>query len=286
MCTPMLPSPWGSLPPIDPSGKVVSAMLRPATLVLVGLASAAAIAHALRAPFPASGSNPVLDLIAYHDPALYAVIRVWYYAAPAVAVVLAGSLGLSVWRVWLQPRAGGGGRGHAVRSASVPAGHILGRAAPSHPWRIQLERRLALPSSDLRRDGSAPSCPARRCSCDTCGTWPARDSRMSAFSGERRGDSRPPQRGSPVRAGGDRHRAGRAGLNGRAPRALRCPLPTVRACQAPVILDECPVRDERGSGYDSGARNPDGFRTRPRRRACVLTRVEESPRLVAARRAR
>ena len=86
-------------------------MLKPATLVLVGLASAAAIAHAFRAPFPGVGGNPVLDLIAYHDPGFHTVIRVWYYVAPAVAVVLFGSLGLSVWRVWLQPRAGGGRRG-------------------------------------------------------------------------------------------------------------------------------------------------------------------------------
>ena len=94
-----------------PSGKGVSAMLKPATLVLVGLASAAAIAHAFRAPFSGPGGNPVLDLIAYHDPGFHTVIRVWYHAAPAVAVVLFGSLGLSVWRVWLQPRAGGGRRG-------------------------------------------------------------------------------------------------------------------------------------------------------------------------------
>ncbi len=100
-------APWS----IHPYGKVVTAMLRPATLVLMGLASAAAIAHALWAPFPASGGNPVLDLIAYHDPGFHTVIRVWYYAAPAVAVVLAGSVCLSVWRVWLQPRARGGGRG-------------------------------------------------------------------------------------------------------------------------------------------------------------------------------
>ena len=57
------------------------------------------------------GGNPVLDLIAYHDPGLHTVIRGWYYAAPAVAVVLAGSVCLSVWRVWLQPPARGGGRG-------------------------------------------------------------------------------------------------------------------------------------------------------------------------------
>ena len=63
-------------------------MLKPATLVLVGLASAAAIAHAFRAPFPGMGGNPVLDLIAYHDPGFHTVIR-----------------------VWLEPRAGGGRRG-------------------------------------------------------------------------------------------------------------------------------------------------------------------------------
>ena len=111
MCTPMPPSHGGSLPSMYPSGKGVRAMLKPATLVLVGLASAAAIAQAFRAPFPGPGGNPVLDLIAYHDPGFHTVIRVWYYVAPAVAVVLAGSLGLSVWRVWLQPRAGGGRRG-------------------------------------------------------------------------------------------------------------------------------------------------------------------------------
>ena len=85
-------------------------MKRPVTLILAG-AAVAAIAHAFWAPFPASGGNPVLDLIAYHDPGFHTVIRVWYYAAPAVAVLLFGSLGLSVWRVWLQPRVGSGGRG-------------------------------------------------------------------------------------------------------------------------------------------------------------------------------
>ena len=97
-------------------------MLKPATLVLVGLASAGAIAHAFRAPFPASGGNPVLDLIAYHDPGFHTAIRVWHYAAPAVAVVLFGSLGLSVWRVWLQPRAGGGRPGHVATLARLARG--------------------------------------------------------------------------------------------------------------------------------------------------------------------
>ena len=85
--------------------------MRPATLAIIGTALGAAAGHAFRAPFPGMGGNPVLDLIAYHDPGLHTVIRVWYYAAPAVAVVLAGSVCLSVWRVWLEPRAGGGRRG-------------------------------------------------------------------------------------------------------------------------------------------------------------------------------
>ena len=100
----------GSLPTSDPSRKGVGPM-RPATLAIIGTALGAAAGHAFRAPFPGPGGNPVLDLIAYHDPGFHTAIRVWHYAAPAVAVVLFGSLGLSVWRVWLQPRAGGGGRG-------------------------------------------------------------------------------------------------------------------------------------------------------------------------------
>ena len=85
--------------------------MRPATLAIIGTALGAVAGHAFRAPFPGMGGNPVLDLIAYHDPGLHTVIRVWYYATPAVAVVLAGSLCLSVWRVWLQPPARGRSRG-------------------------------------------------------------------------------------------------------------------------------------------------------------------------------
>ena len=106
-----LPPPsWGRSRAIDPSRKGVGPM-RPATLAIIGTALGAAAGHAFRAPFPGMGGNPVLDLIAYHDPGLHTVIRVWYYAVPAVVVVLAGSVCLSVWRVWLQPPARGGGRG-------------------------------------------------------------------------------------------------------------------------------------------------------------------------------
>ena len=72
-------------------------------LILLGLAVSVAAVRALRSPFPAIRENPVLDLVWVHDPGLHAAIRAWYYAAPAAAVILAGSLLLSVWRVWFAP---------------------------------------------------------------------------------------------------------------------------------------------------------------------------------------
>ena len=111
---------------MDPYGKVDTAMRRPAPLVLGGLAAVAVIARALRAPFPGPGGNPVLDLIAYHDPAFHTATQVWYYAAPGVAVLLAGSLALSVWRVWLQPRVKRGGKGQLPAWPASP-----GDPAPS-----------------------------------------------------------------------------------------------------------------------------------------------------------
>ncbi len=80
--------------------------MRTSTLVIIGAALGAVGGHALRAPFPPTGGNLYLDLVAHHDPGLHALVRVWYYAWPAVAVVLAGSFAVSVWRVWLQPMAG------------------------------------------------------------------------------------------------------------------------------------------------------------------------------------
>ena len=108
--SPILPSAAGSLPASSPSGKSVGPM-RPWTLVIIGVALTAATVRAFLAPFPGIGGNPVLDLIAHHDPGLHTVIHVWYYAAPAVALLLAGSVCLSVSRVWLEPRTRRGARG-------------------------------------------------------------------------------------------------------------------------------------------------------------------------------
>ena len=77
--------------------------MKTSTLAIIGAAIGACAAQALEAPFPRVGDNPYLDLIAWHDPGLHAAIRAWYHGWPAVAVVLAGSVALSVWRVWFQP---------------------------------------------------------------------------------------------------------------------------------------------------------------------------------------
>ena len=95
--------------------------MRPWTLVLIGVALAAAGARAFLAPFPRMGDNPYLDLIAYHDPPLHRLIRAWYHIAPGVAVLLAGSIGLSVSRVWLQPRARPAGGGALPDWPTSPA---------------------------------------------------------------------------------------------------------------------------------------------------------------------
>ena len=102
MYIPILPVATGSLQASSPSGKGVRPM-KPGKLVIIGAAIGAAGGQALKAPFPPRGANPYLDLIASHDPGLSAALRTWHHAWPAVLVVLAGSFGLSVWRVWFQP---------------------------------------------------------------------------------------------------------------------------------------------------------------------------------------
>ena len=80
--------------------------------ILILTALAAVIWRTVYDPFPRPDGNPVLDLIAFHDPALHAVIKAWYWAAPGVAVVLAGLISLSVYRVWFQPRGSSSSRGN------------------------------------------------------------------------------------------------------------------------------------------------------------------------------
>ena len=120
------------------------------------LVAATAVAGAWWAwwPFPAPGSDPVVDLIAAHSPRLHEAIRAWHYLAPAVAVVGAWSVGLAVGRVWL----GGGVRRRAVGAlpawpvgASDPAPAVVvgevhhpvaERESPSPEWLVIPERGL------------------------------------------------------------------------------------------------------------------------------------------------
>ena len=57
--------------------------------------------HYYYQPFTQHSEDPLLVLIAVHDPGFYTAITVWYYLAPGVAVLLAGLLLLSVYRVWI-----------------------------------------------------------------------------------------------------------------------------------------------------------------------------------------
>ena len=50
----------------------------------------------------------MLDLIANHDPTLHAVIEAWHCSAPGAAVLLAGLVSHSVWRIWFEPQSSGG----------------------------------------------------------------------------------------------------------------------------------------------------------------------------------
>ena len=58
----------------------------------------------VRRPFPALETVPLLDLLEYHNPNFYSAVVLWYYLSPLVAVMLTGSIALSVWKVWLEAR--------------------------------------------------------------------------------------------------------------------------------------------------------------------------------------
>ena len=88
---------------MDPCGKADRPM-RVGTLVLLGAPLGAVFGNAIVAPFPEPGGNPALCLMAYHDPAFHKAIAIWHCAAPGIATLLAGSLVLSVRRVWLRLR--------------------------------------------------------------------------------------------------------------------------------------------------------------------------------------
>ena len=52
------------------------------------------------------GENAALDLMLYHTPNFYAWVVRWYYAAPAIAVIVGGLFLITVWRVWFEDMGG------------------------------------------------------------------------------------------------------------------------------------------------------------------------------------
>ncbi len=83
--------------------------------VLAFVLGSAALAWAASSrPFPASGANPILDLIAIEDPAAYRVIRAWFLVAPGAAVFGSVLLITGAWRVWIESRRTSGRRGRGV----------------------------------------------------------------------------------------------------------------------------------------------------------------------------
>ena len=84
--------------------------------ILLSAGAAASAAVAFHRPFPGPGDDPLADLLAYHDPALMAAVKTWYYAAPGVALVLLSALALSVIRVWFHV-----GQGAKSAPGNLPA---------------------------------------------------------------------------------------------------------------------------------------------------------------------
>ena len=76
----------------------------PAPVLLISAGLGYAVWHFVRRPFPALGEDPLLDLVDYHTPLFYECMRLWYYAAPFVTVMLAGLFVMTIWKVWFEGR--------------------------------------------------------------------------------------------------------------------------------------------------------------------------------------
>ena len=121
MCTPMPPSAGGSLPAMDPSGKVVRAMLRPATLVLMGLASAA--------PLAGKGAQKAWAIAADHGVPIAFHLALALAAAQPRAGLDRLRLGLAISKGLVEAHALGLGRGPGHRARPAPASlHCGGRS--------------------------------------------------------------------------------------------------------------------------------------------------------------
>ena len=84
--------------------------------ILLSLAAGAAVFRwtARTRPFPPIGDDPILDLIALHDPAVHALFRVWYLAVPGLLAFAAVLLLSGARRLWLESRPDSERRGRGV----------------------------------------------------------------------------------------------------------------------------------------------------------------------------
>ena len=110
----------------------------------------------VRRPFPALETVPLLDLLEYHNPNFYSAVVVWYYLSPLVAVMLAGSIALSIWKVWLEAR---------KRDLNCPLGRSpLGRFRRSSPARKSSSGKCIIRSKP-RRFSTPNGSPSRSADC-------------------------------------------------------------------------------------------------------------------------
>ena len=84
------------------AGQIVLAI--PPTVILFFGGVWFAVWSFVRRPFPALETVPLLDLLEYHNPTFYSAVVLWYYLSPLVTVMLAGSIFLSIWKVWIEAR--------------------------------------------------------------------------------------------------------------------------------------------------------------------------------------
>ena len=82
-----------------PLGSALDRVFPHLLIFLCGLGAAVIYDH--HWPFRGHGDSPILDLVEDYYPTFYKALTVWYYLAPGVAVLLAGLLLLSVYRVWI-----------------------------------------------------------------------------------------------------------------------------------------------------------------------------------------
>ena len=82
--------------------RFVAAIPTAITLFFVGFG--VAIWSFAERPFPALGTNPLLDLLEYHNPDFYSAILIWYYVSPLAAVMIGGSIIRSIWTIWIERR--------------------------------------------------------------------------------------------------------------------------------------------------------------------------------------